>query len=168
MKFSTRRSAGRNHPYSGVPIPAPSQTQRSIRTGKFDEDAQERHGHGRRHAGFRHFRNRARKIGDLAEPGAEVKHNQRATGERPSPVPFKDSLDKLGCGLAIHGMSPSLDAAGVVAAPERSRASAVLPGSRKTWSARMRPSLKCAMSMPVTAGGPFDGPIFLSSPPTPR
>jgi hypothetical protein len=31
----------------------------------------------------------------------------------------------------------------------------------------MRPSLKCAMSMPVTAGSPFGGPAFQSSRPMP-
>src|SRR5271170_206751 len=90
------------------PEPDPATDQDEHRAAEFNEDAQKRHGRRRRHPGLRHFRNRASKVGDLAEPRNQVSHNQRKTRDRPGPLPFKDSLYKLGRGLAIHGASPSV------------------------------------------------------------
>ena len=87
-------------PWRVKPDPVIGQNQH--RAGEFNEDAQKRHDRRRRHPGLRHFGDPARKIGDLAEPGGQEDHNQRATRNRPGPWPFKDGSDKFGRAQAIH------------------------------------------------------------------
>ena len=66
---------GGEDPQHAGPEPDPAINEDEHRAGEFNDDSQKRHGRRRRHAGLRHFRNRASKVGDLAEPGDQVIHD---------------------------------------------------------------------------------------------